>query len=196
LNGKTHAAATWLAALPAAAGLYYLTSQTPALQEHAPIVAAGALAATPLAVIVTPDLDQEGFSRSEYQLIKRFSIFGFAWLIYWYPYARAFKHRATGSHLPVLGTALRIAYAGIWPAVVWALLQLDVAWYYQAGAGLIIYYLLSSPIVFLGMPAGVIAEAAWFLTWPVWLQAAGLGAVGMLLAADTLHALLDLIDFS
>jgi len=44
------------------------------------------------------------------------------WRIFWYPYARWLipRHRHPLSHLPVLGTALRLAYLCLVPALAWA----------------------------------------------------------------------------
>jgi len=68
-------------------------------------------------IALTPDLDQEGLSNSEYWLIKWTMGLGFLWTMLWYPYARLCKHRSLLSHFPVLSTAGRLLYLAIFPAV-------------------------------------------------------------------------------
>jgi uncharacterized metal-binding protein len=63
-----------------------------------------------MGIFMTPDLDQEGLSSSENALIKLSLGIGFLWLMLWYPYARAIKHRSPLSHFPILGTAGRLFY--------------------------------------------------------------------------------------
>ncbi len=47
-----------------------------------------------LGIPLTPDLDQESISSSEYWLIKWTLGLGFLWAMLWYPYARLCKHRS------------------------------------------------------------------------------------------------------
>ncbi|RYG70557.1 hypothetical protein EON80_07640 [bacterium] len=68
-------------------------------------------------IMMTPDLDQEGLSRSENNIIKWTMGLGFLWLMLWYPYARLIKHRSPLSHFPILGTAGRLLYLFIVAAV-------------------------------------------------------------------------------
>lgn len=79
--------------------------------------AAGCIAGIPL----TPDLDQETISSSEYSIIKWTMGLGFLWAMLWYPYARLLKHRSPLSHWPLLGTAGRLFYLGLFVAVAMAL---------------------------------------------------------------------------
>jgi uncharacterized metal-binding protein len=61
-------------------------------------------------IFLTPDLDQESISSSEYSLIKYTMGLGFLWAMFWYPYARLCKHRSPISHWPILGTMGRLLY--------------------------------------------------------------------------------------
>lgn len=69
-------------------------------------------------IMLTPDLDQESISSSEYWLIKWTMGLGFFWTMIWYPYARCCKHRSNISHFPLLGTAGRLAYLTVILAVI------------------------------------------------------------------------------
>ncbi len=70
-----------------------------------------------LGILLTPDLDQESISTSEYALIKWTMGLGFLWTLLWYPYARACKHRSFLSHFPVVSTLGRLAYLGLFVAL-------------------------------------------------------------------------------
>jgi len=59
---------------------------------------------------IEPDMDLEAISGSEWAIIKRFSVLGWLWVMYSYPYAKAMKHRSFWSHAPVVSTAIRWAY--------------------------------------------------------------------------------------
>ena len=75
--------------------------------------AAGCLAG----IFLTPDLDQQGWSHSENILVKATFGIGYLWLLLWYPYAKLIPHRSPLSHFPVLGTAIRLLYLGIFAAI-------------------------------------------------------------------------------
>ena len=79
--------------------------------------AGGCLAGIPL----SPDLDQETLSKTEYALIKYTLGLGFIWTMIWFPYALAIKHRSPLSHWPLLGTVIRLAYIGIFVGIALAL---------------------------------------------------------------------------
>lgn len=64
-----------------------------------------------LGTIITPDLDVNNGSISNHWIRKNLgAMFEAMWRIFWYPYSQAIPHRSKLSHLPVLGTLLRIAY--------------------------------------------------------------------------------------
>jgi uncharacterized metal-binding protein len=69
-------------------------------------------------ILLTPDLDQEGMSWSEYWLVKWTFGVGFLWPMIWYAYAWAIPHRSLWSHLPGFGTAVRVLYLGAWVGLV------------------------------------------------------------------------------
>lgn len=114
-SGIVHAKTTLFLTLPSAALAYGASA---ALSPHEAMLNAGAAALGCLAGIpLTPDLDQETLSTSEYWLIKATLGLGFLWTMLWYPYARLCKHRSPLSHWPILGTAGRLAYGAIFVAI-------------------------------------------------------------------------------
>lgn len=70
-----------------------------------------------LGIPLTPDLDQEGISSSEYWIIKWTMGLGFLWTMLWYPYARACPHRCFASHFPIVSTIIRLAYLAVFVGV-------------------------------------------------------------------------------
>ena len=107
-DGKTHATATTALVFPVA-----MTSML--LMPHDPLSGAiiGGIGCL-TGLIIDPDLDIENITRSEWQVIKRFWIFGMLWVVFWYPYARAIPHRSPLSHWPLIGTAGRVFYLLLW----------------------------------------------------------------------------------
>ena len=110
-SGIVHAKMSLLLAVPCA-GMALGAGSAMAPREavlHAASAALGCVAG----IFLTPDLDQEGLSSSESWVIKATLGLGFLWVMLWYPYARLCKHRAPISHWPLLGTAGRLAYLGL-----------------------------------------------------------------------------------
>jgi uncharacterized metal-binding protein len=105
-SGVVHAQCSLVLAVPAFAVAYVASQQQ---VDSGLACAVGCLAGT----LLTPDLDQETISRSEYTLIKWTMGLGFLWAMLWYPYARLCKHRSALSHWPLLGTCGRLLYLGI-----------------------------------------------------------------------------------
>ena len=62
-------------------------------------------------IILSPDLDIPNRTRSEY-LVYRYmgKILGGVWFVLWWPYGKLIPHRSPLSHMPILGTALRMVY--------------------------------------------------------------------------------------
>jgi uncharacterized metal-binding protein len=96
-DGRTHAAATL--ALAACAGACSL------LDPRALPVTAGILTG----LILDPDLDIDGWTGSERRVWRLWRPLGWAWRVYWYPYARLARHRGI-SHWLVAGTLIRVVY--------------------------------------------------------------------------------------
>lgn len=88
------------------AGTFAMAS---AMAMKDPLIAAGVLAG----VLLTPDLDL-----SENEHARNL------WYAYWWLYGKLLHHRSRLSHLPVVGTAFRLAYL-LWP--IWAV-QLYFGW--------------------------------------------------------------------
>lgn len=61
-------------------------------------------------MFLSPDLDQDGKTRSELVIIRKWPIIGHLFFVYWYFYAIAIPHRHWSSHFPVVGTLLRLLY--------------------------------------------------------------------------------------
>ena len=106
-SGKVHASCSAVLAIPAC----FLTLGYSGNWTNALACGAGCLAG----IALTPDLDQEGLSSSEYWIIKYSMGLGFLWTMFWYPYARLLKHRSALSHFPFVGTAGRLLYLAIIP---------------------------------------------------------------------------------
>jgi uncharacterized metal-binding protein len=101
-SGRVHAAASAVLSVPLSGFIFGATANS----SLAMAIGGGCLAG----ILLTPDLDQETISSSEYSLIKYTLGLGFLWAMLWYPYARLCRHRSPLSHWPVLGTAGRLLY--------------------------------------------------------------------------------------
>jgi len=110
VNGKAHATASIVAALPA--GLVVAL----ALGPDVGLCAAGGCL---LGVFVNPDLDQLTIERAEWKIIKWLPVVGWAWLMLWDIYARVCKHRGFLSHFPIVGTVGRVLYLELWDLALW-----------------------------------------------------------------------------
>jgi uncharacterized metal-binding protein len=114
-SGKIHALSTVIAAgitvplLVASAGQSW---------GHAAAFAVGCLAN----LLVNPDLDVPSGSRA-YVIMRRTggTLLGKLWQLFWYPYACWLipHHRHPLSHLPILGTLIRLVYLLGVPALAW-----------------------------------------------------------------------------
>jgi uncharacterized metal-binding protein len=67
-----------------------------------------------LGLVVEPDLDVNRITESERRLLRTFGPVAYIWIGLWLPYAIALPHRSPLSHMPILGTLLRLAYALGW----------------------------------------------------------------------------------
>lgn len=122
-SGKAHAAATKLLAIPA--GL--LAAQVvPGID---PIMAGGmAVVGCLTGLVLDPDLDVDGLTRSEWQILKRFWILGVVWVVLWWPYAKLIPHRSPLSHFPVMGTVGRLFYLLLWAVAITSLASWPLGW--------------------------------------------------------------------
>ncbi len=134
-SGKTHAAATMMAA---ALSPFLLSSGQVELDA---VRAGGCLAG----LVLTPDLDIERkthahsiVARLGQELGKLFGRRGrlvgsalgealaFIWWGFWWPYGRLMPHRSAWSHGPVIGTLGRLVYLFCLPTLMWWLVSLAV----------------------------------------------------------------------
>ena len=69
-----------------------------------------------LARYVTPDLDMPQVTLEEGRILRYSRVLGELYIVYWMPYARHISHRHWLSHLPGVGTAIRMIYALWWLA--------------------------------------------------------------------------------
>lgn len=131
-DGRTHA----VVSLVSAGTIFFLTRG--ALGEAASVqIAAGCVSG----IFLTPDLDQFGISASEWWIVKYIPIIGWSWLAGWDPYARLISHRHWLSHLPILGTVLRVVYLAGLVWVVSSLLKYNVYdWFVAIPASVIFYW--------------------------------------------------------
>ena len=74
-----------------------------------------------LGAIVEPDLDIPLQTESENIVLEGTGLLGKLWIIYWKPYSKI-PHRNALSHMPLLSTAIRMAYLLI-PALAFAYWQ-------------------------------------------------------------------------
>jgi uncharacterized metal-binding protein len=112
-SGIVHAKSSLILSVPAFALAYGASHGQPGQVASGAACALGCL----LGIVLTPDLDQEGLSSSEYALVKWTMGLGFVWVMLWYPYARLCKHRSPLSHWPLLGTLGRLLYLGLWGGI-------------------------------------------------------------------------------
>ena len=104
-------------------------------------------------LVIDPDLDIENITRSEWQVIKRFWIFGMLWVAFWYPYARAIPHRSPLSHWPLLGTVGRVLYLMLWVKLIGAIL----------GGSVGIVAIVSQPLFMIWFYGLAVADTAHFI---------------------------------
>jgi uncharacterized metal-binding protein len=87
-----------------------------------PVEGTGAFLGCLLGTVLTPDLDQIGISKNEWDMVKKLGPLGFLWCALWWPYAASIRHRSPISHLPLLGTAIRLVYCAALLITAWAVL--------------------------------------------------------------------------
>lgn len=120
-TGRHHAIATAVVGGALSAGLYMLA--------HCPLpetvlFACGCLTG----LVINPDLDIRR-STHAVRVVRNSTgqlgqIFGWLWYLLWWPYAYLIpRHRHPLSHLPVIGTAGRLLYLGVFLAAAYALLD-------------------------------------------------------------------------
>lgn len=113
-DGKTHAGDSAFLTPPVAISIGLFHGVVP-----------GALAGLGcfLGIVLSPDLDQEAWTYSEW-VWRRVPVVGWllSWLffLYWFPYSKAFRHGHVLTHIPVLSTLLRVAYLSIFPLIILA----------------------------------------------------------------------------
>lgn len=146
-SGRVHSAATvFLAASSAWIGY---RSGAPAAQVAA--LSAGILTG----LVLTPDLDVDQGSYSAYVVRRAFGRRAAQlWILFWLPYSMLIPHRSYISHMPILGTLLRLAYVAAIPLLIYWLAgmpfdlpSIPAAWPWAA-AGLaladIVHFLLDT----------------------------------------------------
>ena len=116
-SGKDHARASKFIAPVAAFGTGAFVHWASDDLAWAALAAAGGLVGCALVgQVLSPDLDQEDLTRSDWIVLRRLGPFAGLWLAYFYPYAWLIPHRSAISHFPVISTAIRIIYlcAPLW----------------------------------------------------------------------------------
>lgn len=114
-SGRTHAKSIILCAAPASALAGLIISPTAMLWTGA-----GAL----VGLVLHPDLDQKNLDFSENRVMKYTLGFASTWIGIWWMYAEIIPHRHVLSHLPILGTLIRVIY--LFAAVVVRVLLVDL----------------------------------------------------------------------
>ncbi len=85
-----------------------------------PVADVAALTGGTLAgLLLTPDLDVNKGCVSNHLVRRHAGLpLSILWSAYWKPYSQIIPHRSRLSHLPVLGTFIRLAYLCILPAII------------------------------------------------------------------------------
>jgi uncharacterized metal-binding protein len=106
-NGIRHQSATVALALPIWPMVYMLSGSP----VTATLVTEGVLTG----LLISPDLDVDSGCIHHAIIRQTFGeVIGLAWELYWWPYAKAFKHRGV-SHWFIIGTLTRLIYlAPLW----------------------------------------------------------------------------------
>jgi uncharacterized metal-binding protein len=142
-----------------------------------------------LAQVINPDLDIDGITRAERNLLNLFTPLGVMWVAFWTPYALALPHRSLWSHFPVLGTVIRVGYM----LVGWVTFRLSsLEWGWSALMSMVLYWLMSKLIVMLVLSG--IAFLVWFSVLAkarMLEQVIMFGLLAGLCSADISHWLLD-----
>lgn len=119
-SGRAHAAMS----TGAAVGLYWFGGQW-GLTEPATLALAGGAA---LGIVVTPDLDVDQPVHSHSVVLRKFGpLLAFIWRMIWLPYGLAIRHRSWVSHMPLVGTAIRVVYLAGMGGLVWYILSFSYA---------------------------------------------------------------------
>ena len=120
-SGITHARSSLALAVGGGLLAFYQFDQS---LLHSAALAGGSL----LGILITPDLDvNEGCISRE--VVRRLAgpVLSAVWFAFWRPYSLVMPHRSPLSHFPVLGTAVRLLYLSILPALVF--------WFSGGGVG-------------------------------------------------------------
>lgn len=78
-------------------------------------------------LVMEPDLDVVHRTKSEARVASIHPILGLVWYWFWLPYAKAIPHRSWVSHLPIVGTGLRVLYLTWIPMVIYVSLGNDLS---------------------------------------------------------------------
>ena len=115
-GGKKHAKASVAFSLPTGVAVWLLTGNA----LEAILASLGCV----VGVVLSPDLDINHRTYSETVLPEPLQT---AFYLWWLPYAWFIRHRSWVSHMPVVGTLIRVAYAFWWVPFVWCV---DPLWWW------------------------------------------------------------------
>lgn len=117
MNGRAHGIATKIASPTVGFVVGYATGDVG--------LAVAAALGTALGLIVDPDMDCNStlaqMNASRWRMMQLWRPVGYLWFAIWYPYGQTFAHRGV-SHTPLVGTATRLLYLAIFPAMLIAVL--------------------------------------------------------------------------
>jgi len=105
MNGRAHALASIVIAVPSGVAAASWTGDM-----ATGLAVAGGCA---LGAMIGPDLDIDHRTEGERIAWRLGSGFGYAFQVWWYPYALLFKHRSPWTHLPLVGTLGRLLYVAL-----------------------------------------------------------------------------------
>ncbi len=116
-SGRVHSAAT----VVLAAATAWLSVRSGAPMPQVAAVSAGVLTG----LVLTPDLDVDEGCYSTNIIRQTFGrTAARLWFLFWLPYSRLVPHRSYLSHMPILGTLIRLLYVVAIPLLVYMLADL------------------------------------------------------------------------
>lgn len=103
-SGKTHATASGVLAAVTAAAIF------PRLLYNDPVGIVTLPVGVLSGILLSPDLDVDGGNISNAIIRRKVGTLAqWVWYAFWWPYSKVTTHRGT-SHMPVIGTVLRVLY--------------------------------------------------------------------------------------
>jgi uncharacterized metal-binding protein len=119
-SGITHSKATIVLAVTGSLVSQHL--------GHAPIETVALTGGVLTGLVLTPDLDVDVGCISK-RIVRRSAgrFIAWLWALLWLPYARIMPHRSHLSHLPLIGTTIRLVYLAVLPSLLYWFAGIGIA---------------------------------------------------------------------